>query len=85
MIGKVGRIIVGIFVIIVGLVAYPHYIEHIIEPLQSLVTTMFPGMNVFETTLLQAVPLLILLLIMFFGIMHMFGKGGGGDIQGGDA
>ena len=84
MINRIVQIVVGIGIIIVGIVIYPHYVEHIIEPLQTLITSMFPGMNVWESTFIQAVPLLVLGLIIFAGIMRMVGHGGS-DITGGDA
>ena len=65
-----------------GLVIYPYYIDYFIEPLQALITTMYPSMNVWETAFFDWIPLIVLLMIFYFGVMHLIGKAGHGGGEG---
>jgi len=70
------RIALGIGTIIFGFVIYPYYIDYLIEPIQTLINAMFPSLNVLESAFIDSIPLIVLLMILYFGIMHLIGKVG---------
>lgn len=70
------RAIMGIGVIIFGFIIYPAYKDNVIAPLVDIANALFPNMNILESTYLNILPLVIFLMILFFGIMVMLGKAG---------
>lgn len=70
------RIFLGIGTIIFGLVIYPYYVTNFIEPMQSVIATVIPSLNVWENAFIDALPLIVLLIIIFCGMMHLLGKVG---------
>ena len=73
---KLLRIIIGIGIVVFGFAIYPYYVTYILTPLTDMIATLFPTMNLWEETYMAALPLIVLLLILFFGIMTMLGKAG---------
>lgn len=73
---KVIGIAMGIGTAIFGIVIYPYYIDYFIEPMQSLLNTLFPSMNAWENAFTDALPLIVLLIIIFCAGMHFLGKVG---------
>lgn len=71
---KIVRIAIGIGMIIFGLVIYPYYVTYFVEPMDTLIRSMFPSLNIWQETWLSAMPLVVLLLILFFGLMTILGK-----------
>lgn len=70
------RIIVGVGTIVFGIAIYPYYVAYFIEPMQSVIETLIPSLNVWESAFLDALPLIVLLIIVFCGVMHLLGKVG---------
>ena len=71
---RIGNVFAGLGLIVIGFIIYPYYVEDVITPISDLITSMFPSLNVLESTMLTALPLIVLLLILFFGIVHIIGK-----------
>lgn len=70
------RIVLGIGTIMFGLVIYPYYVTNFIEPMQSVIEAVVPSLNVWENAFIDALPLIVLLIIIFCGLMHLLGKVG---------
>lgn len=77
------RIIIAAGMLITGLLIYPYYVRYVLEPLRTVVDSLvdsgtIPALNLFESTLLSALPLVLLLTIAGIAIMNMAGRIGGG-------
>ena len=70
------RAFLAMGMIVFGFVIYPYYIDYFITPVIAIANTLNPSMNVLEEFYLAVLPLIILLMILFFGIMSMLGKVG---------
>lgn len=66
----------GIGTAIFGLVIYPYYIDYFIEPMQTILDDLFPGMNAWGSAFIDSLPLVVLLIIVFCTVMHFLGKAG---------
>ena len=71
------RAFVAIGMVVLAFAIYPSYVEYFITPVAAIATSLNPDMNLFETMYIQMLPLVLLLLILFFGIMKLLGKGKG--------
>lgn len=76
------RIALGIGTIILGIAIYPYYVTSFIEPMQGVIEALFPSLNVWENAFVDALPLIVLLIIIFCGMMHLLGKVGHKDESG---
>ena len=70
------RGLIAIGVIALGFYVYPFYTDNILAPLIAIANSLNPDQNIFESTYLSALPLVLFLLILFFGIMILLGKAG---------
>lgn len=70
------RGILAVGTITLGFVIYPYYIDYFITPVVAMALALRPDMNILETTYLSLLPLVILLMILFFSVMTLLGKAG---------
>ena len=76
---KAGGIIVGLAVLLMGFWGYPYLKTSVLDPVTTMVTDWFPGMNVYTALALAWLPLIVLGLIIFAGLAYFLGnsnKGG---------
>lgn len=77
------RIIIAAGMLITGLLIYPYYVQFVLTPLRAIVDSLeasgtLPALNLFESTFLSALPLVLLLTVAGIAIMNMAGRVGGG-------